>query len=170
MNMVVLGRTRRGLQFITEARHARKPKKKGEPKLPLAVTYRFVLMAALFARSVLSYGGSAYRRSVADAVGLSRRIADDQRQITHGQVARTKIAHLQSVVDTMQAGIDQQASFDGAKLSARVRRILTCLPEIQGEINGLTPEVADSTTVYLTNTQQISSYCSPLLYGRSTGD
>lgn len=89
---------------------------------------------------------------------------------TPDTVARGKVAHLQRAVDAIQADIDRQASFDGAKLSARVRRILTCLPEIQGEINGLTPEVADSTTVYLTNTQQVSSYCSPLLYGRSTGD
>jgi hypothetical protein len=88
---------------------------------------------------------------------------------TTDTVARRQLAHLQQAVNAVHADVERQAGFDGQKLSGRVRKILACLPEIQGELNGLTPEV-DAGSVYLTNTQQVSSYCSPVLYGRSTGD
>lgn len=84
-------------------------------------------------------------------------------------VARSRIAQLERTVTLLQARAERQGEFDGEKLALRVKRILACLPEIQGEINGLTPEV-DTGSVYLSNTQQISTYCSPILYGRPTGD
>jgi len=83
--------------------------------------------------------------------------------------ARAEAARLQRSLDAVRAQMAREQSVDVGRVAARVKRILTCLPEIQSEIDGLSPQVSGS-SVYLSNTQQMSAYCSPLFYGHSNGD
>jgi hypothetical protein len=45
---------------------------------------------------------------------------------------------------------------------ARMTKLLTCIPELVGEINGLTPEALGAETI-LVQHSQISSYCQSIL-------
>jgi hypothetical protein len=75
--------------------------------------------------------------------------------------ASSEVAILRTQLNTAQAelsGATQSASKQEAKLS----KLLSCIPELLGEITGLTPETTGS-TIYLSQTRQISSYCSAIL-------
>lgn len=59
----------------------------------------------------------------------------------------------------------------------RVVRLSDCLPELQTELNALSIETSDTngylTGAYLSNTQQVSRVCTPVLFGstgRAAGD
>ena len=82
---------------------------------------------------------------------------------TTDRAARAEVARLQATLNVIRSQVATQQSADVARVSTRVQRILTCLPEIQSEIDGLSPQVS-GTSVYLSNTQQMSAYCSPLFY------
>lgn len=62
---------------------------------------------------------------------------------------------------TATGGKDLAVEIEG--LAQRFKRLRTCLPELQNEINGLSVEV-ESGFAYIENNSQISSYCQPLLY------
>lgn len=118
-----------------------------------AMTKVVAIVAALLAGGALAVSIAAFTRDPGTA----------------DTAARAHLAHLQDAVDELRDEVEEHGDFDGRKLSARVRKILACLPEIQDQITGLTPEVYGG-DVYLSSTQQISSYCSPVLYGPTTGD
>lgn len=48
-------------------------------------------------------------------------------------------------------------------LSAELKKLRACLPEIQNEINGLSVEV-EGTYAFIENNSQVSSYCQPVVY------
>jgi peptidoglycan hydrolase CwlO-like protein len=67
---------------------------------------------------------------------------------------------------TTTGGKDAAAEIED--LSQRVKKLRTCLPELQNEINGLSVEV-ESGFAYIENNSQVSSYCQPLLYPQPQG-
>lgn len=112
--------------------------------------------------------------AIAAAVLAGAALAVSIAAFTRGQGAKDRavsmeVARLQSSVDAMRSQVAREQSVDVGRVSARVKRILTCLPEIQGEIDGLSPQVSGN-SIYLSNTQQMSAYCSPLFYGHTNGE
>lgn len=112
--------------------------------------------------------------AVAAAVLAGAALAVSIAAFTRGQdgkdrAVRAEVVRLQRTVDAVRSQVAQEQSVDVASVSARVKRILACLPEIQSEIDGLSPQVSGN-SVYLSNTQQMSSYCSPLFYKGSNGE
>lgn len=67
---------------------------------------------------------------------------------------------------TATGGEDVAADVKG--LSQRFKKLRTCLPELQNEINGLSVEVENG-FAYIENNSQVSSYCQPLLYQQPQG-
>lgn len=90
---------------------------------------------------------------------------------TMTRAARTELRSLSDEVTRLQseeAKLSSRTAKGGGKLSSTVARIEACLPELTSYVNGLTPTVSNG-SVYLNNDQQISAYCSKLLYGGGTG-
>jgi hypothetical protein len=85
-----------------------------------------------------------------------------ERKPTRSSQLVHQVADLRSRVESLSS--DASTS---ERLASRFGKLLACLPELVGEINGLTPEVV-SGSVYLSQHSQISSYCAPVLEA-STG-
>ncbi len=65
------------------------------------------------------------------------------------------------------AALEQQASSQatsGPRVSATVQKIVSCLPELTAYVNGQQLQ-NNNGSLYLSDTQQISSFCTSLLYG-----
>lgn len=72
------------------------------------------------------------------------------------------------------AGLEAQTSALAARLASTeaelgrmhslVAKFQTCLPELNNEISGLSPNVSNG-SVYLSQTSQVSAYCNALLTG-----
>jgi conjugal transfer/entry exclusion protein len=119
-------------------------------------------IAVLFAAGALAVAIAALEKKPKPAptstVGQSVAVLGRQLDGIKGQMTTlsTDLQHLQSRQTASAA--------DETKLSQRLAKVLTCLPEMMGAINGLTANVSNG-SVYLSNTQQVSSYCSPVIYG-----
>lgn len=78
----------------------------------------------------------------------------------------SKISDLEDTTASVEAesatgGKDAAAEIEG--LSQQLKKLRTCLPEFQNEIDGLSVEI-DGGFAYVQNNSQISSYCQPVLY------
>lgn len=83
-------------------------------------------------------------------------------------VARRQLASAERELRALQSQLGQGSEPVARRVGAHVAKIATCLPEIQNEINGLSPTVSGA-SVYLENTAQISAYCSATLTGMNGG-
>jgi hypothetical protein len=54
-----------------------------------------------------------------------------------------------------------------AAAEGKLEQLLSCIPEIGGEITGLTPESNGAGAFYLQQHSQVSSYCTPVLEGHA---
>jgi conjugal transfer/entry exclusion protein len=119
-------------------------------------------IAVLFAAGSLAVAIAALEKKPKSAPSstVGQRVAALGRQLDgiKGQMT-TLSTDLQHVQSTQTA-----SATDQAKLGQRLGKVLTCLPEMMRAINGLTANVNNG-SVYLSNTQQVSSYCSPVIYG-----
>jgi hypothetical protein len=67
---------------------------------------------------------------------------------------KAELATVRSEGESSSAGL--------SKAQGAITKITTCLPELSGEINGLTAEVSGG-SVFLSQHNQVSSYCSSTL-------
>lgn len=83
----------------------------------------------------------------------------------------SKVSDLEDTTATLESATatgGKDAAAEIESLSQRFRKLRTCLPELQNEINGLSVEV-ETGFAYIENNSQVSSYCQPLLYPQPQG-
>jgi predicted lysophospholipase L1 biosynthesis ABC-type transport system permease subunit len=122
---------------------------------PLILGLAALLLGAIALTVAITSYGRKPEASTTSA--LRHRLQDDERAITAVKAQYAQLAKTVGTTGTAQA-----------TATRRIAKILACIPELEGQINGLEANVTDG-SVYLTNTQQVSSYCSPIVYGNPSG-
>jgi len=87
----------------------------------------------------------------------------------------TQLANQQTTVAGLESRLTEQHGVDAGsvktlevtvkKLQARVKLYDTCVPEIMGQINSLSGNVASTGPLYISPTQTVSHFCQPILFG-----
>ena len=82
----------------------------------------------------------------------------------------TKVASLEGQVSAVEGqtsklvkSTDSDAGEELQTLEHKLRKIETCIPEVQNEINGLGVEV-EAGYAYIENNSQVSTYCQSVVY------
>jgi hypothetical protein len=76
-----------------------------------------------------------------------------------------EVAALRTELSTDRVRLENAATSAGTQ-EAKVTKLLSCIPELLAQLNGLTPEWSGS-SIWLAQHAQLSSYCSPILEAHS---